>query len=206
VLELRCKQQHLAASCKQLPSGRNGFLLWSPSTTSQLALADMASSQPCLHGPDCGHPAIRHEDHVGFLQDGDLHCYVRQKGTAKFRVEKHKLDHAGPCCSPTADELEQHTHHDQAHPCNCDGTLAGIDSPLPVGTKVRHGDHYDFLVGDAIHHRKGDVCMEHGKVELLGGEELERHMYMFDVPTGIGSIAVPYSTNKTSLPFWIMLV
>eukprot|EP00953_Heterococcus_sp_UTEX-ZZ885_P013748 7840-Heterococcus_DN1.PRE.2 len=163
-------------------------------------------TSPCLHGPDCGHPAIRHEDHVGFLQDGDLHCYVRQKGTAKFRVEKHKLDHAGPCCSPTADELDHHTHHDQAEPCNCDGTLTGIDSPLPIGTKVRHGDHYDFLVGDAIHHRKGGVCMEHGKVELLGGEELERSMYMFDVPTGIGSIAVPYSTNKTSLPFWIMLV
>lgn len=26
-----------------------------------------------VHGPDCGHPRIRHEDHYDFVVDGHLH-------------------------------------------------------------------------------------------------------------------------------------
>ena len=30
------------------------------------------------HGPGCGHPAIRHNDHVDYLHDGHLHHPHRQ--------------------------------------------------------------------------------------------------------------------------------
>jgi hypothetical protein len=166
----------------------------------------MSPLSHCLHGPECGHQAIEHNNHVGFLQDGDLHCFVRTSGSNKFKIEKHELPHTGPCCPPYENEGDSagsgHSHSDEIEPCGCYGSL---NEGLPDGnsSKVLHGSHYDWLVGSAMHHRKGDNCMNHGTLQLIAPEDLERHMLFRSLPEGIAGVN---KAKDASLPFYIMLM
>ncbi len=105
------------------------------------------SAHTHVHGSDCGHPAIRHADHVDYLHDGHLHtvhgdhvdeCSIAVDAvnpaacTPKHACTGHAKDHAhGPGCG---------------HPA------------------VPHGDHTDYLVGDHLHHTHGNHCDDHGPV------------------------------------------
>ena len=38
-----------------------------------------SSKREHVHGKSCGHTVIQHGDHVGYLQDGELHCKVPEE-------------------------------------------------------------------------------------------------------------------------------
>jgi hypothetical protein len=102
------------------------------------------------HGPGCGHTAIRHDDHIDHLHDGELHHH--DAGS----VERHALpvSEANPGdCTPDHDCAEHDAHHQHGPDCGHE--------------TVPHGDHVDYLVGGHLHHPHGDHCDDHGAVEVI---------------------------------------
>ena len=101
------------------------------------------------HGPKCGYTAVRHEDRIYYLHDGELH---RHEGND---VESHSLAiserNPGDC---TPDHDCPHHEGDHEHGSDC-----GHE-------RVPHGDHVDYLVGGHLHHPHGDHCDDHGSVQL----------------------------------------
>jgi hypothetical protein len=101
------------------------------------------------HGPKCGHPAIRHGDHVDYLHDGHLH---HPHGD---HVDEHIIEtsDANPVrCTPT----HSCAGHDAAHK---HGGSCGHEA-------VPHGDHVDYLVSGHLHHPHGNHCDDHGPLEM----------------------------------------
>jgi hypothetical protein len=94
-----------------------------------------------VHGPDCGHRAVRHGDHSDYLHDGHLHA------PHEGHADEHALDvdRRRPCVCAPIDCEDRHG--------------AGCGHP-----SVPHGDHVDFAVGCMLHHPHGDHCDLHGKV------------------------------------------
>lgn len=110
---------------------------------------------PHRHGPDCGHTAIRHGDHVDYLHDGHLH---RQEGDSVLEHSLPVNDENPDRCAPVAA-----SSHADDHLCGPD---CGHEA-------VPHGNHIDYIVIDAdgnarLHHPHGDHCDDHGPVELAG--------------------------------------
>jgi hypothetical protein len=102
------------------------------------------------HGPGCGHTAIRHDDHVDHLHDGELHHHHEES------VERHAIpvSETNPGdCTPDHDCAEHDAHHRHGADCGHEA--------------VPHGDHVDYLVGDHLHHPHGDHCDDHGAVEVI---------------------------------------
>ncbi len=98
------------------------------------------------HGPDCGHTAVQHGDHVDYLHDGHLH-----HPSGGTQVEEHALpvDGTNPAaCTPTHDCAGHEKGH--AHGVGC-----GHEA-------VPHGDHVNYLVAGHLHHPHGDHCDDHG--------------------------------------------
>lgn len=101
------------------------------------------------HGPDCGHVAIEHGDHVDHLYEGHLH-HTKTDGS----VEEHILE----------------VSEDNAAKCTPEHSCAGHDDDHEHGPEcghpaVPHGDHTDYLVDGHLHHPHGDHCDDHGAVE-----------------------------------------
>jgi hypothetical protein len=100
------------------------------------------------HGADCGHTAIRHEDHVDYLHDGHLHH------AHGGHVDEHAI---GVDANNPDDCTPQHA---------CDGHAAEHRHGPDCGHEaVPHGDHVDYLVKGHLHHPHGDHCDDHGPVE-----------------------------------------
>ena len=102
-----------------------------------------------VHGPDCGHIAVRHADHVDYLHGGHLH---RPHGD---HVDEHAIEisAANPAgCTPDH-ECEG---HGEAHE---HGPACGHE-PVP------HGDHVDYLVDGHLHHPHDSHCDDHGELKL----------------------------------------
>jgi hypothetical protein len=101
-----------------------------------------------VHGPGCGHTAVRHGDHVDYLHDGHLH---HPHGD---HVDEHVIEVSGKNpdrCTP------QH---------RCAGHDAGhVHGPGCGHEAVPHGDHVDYLVDGHVHHPHGDHCDDHGPLE-----------------------------------------
>lgn len=102
------------------------------------------------HGPECGHTAIKHGDHVDFVHDGHLH-HAKADGS----IEEHALPVSAdnPAdCTPT------HTcsGHDAEH----------VHGPDCGHEAVPHGDHVDYIVDGHLHHPHDGHCDDHGKVDL----------------------------------------
>jgi len=99
-----------------------------------------------VHGADCGHTAIKHDDHVDYLHDGHLHSAHGD------HIDEHvlaALDAKG-CKDHSCDG------HDAAH---AHGTTCGHE-PVP------HGDHTDYLVASHLHNAHDGHCDEHGVLAL----------------------------------------
>ena len=102
------------------------------------------------HGPQCGHIAIKHGDHVDYLHDGHLH---HPHGD---HVDEHSLDVGGSNperCTPNHDcgaHASSHTH----------GPGCGHEA-------VPHGDHTCYLVDGHLHYPHDGHCDDHGPVELV---------------------------------------
>lgn len=98
------------------------------------------------HGANCGHTAIKHDDHVDYLHDGHLH---HAHGD---HCDEHTLAVGGanPAeCKPTGC-ADTHVH----------GAGCGHEA-------VPHGDHVDYMVEGRLHHAHDGHCDDHGAVELV---------------------------------------
>ena len=103
-----------------------------------------------VHGPNCGHTAIKHNDHIDYLHDGHLH---HNHGD---HVDEHSIDisDVNPnVCTPD----HQCTGHDPDH----------VHGPDCGHEQVPHGDHIDYLVDGHLHHPHGNHCDDHGPIELV---------------------------------------
>ena len=91
-----------------------------------------------IHGQQCGHVAILHNDHIDYLHDGHLH----------FRQGDH---------------YEEHTIAvDETHPAVCSPLTCSCDHQAEGHERVPHGDHFDYLCNGELHHCHGDHCDSHG--------------------------------------------
>ncbi len=102
-----------------------------------------------VHGPGCGHTAVRHDGHVDYLHDGHLH---HKHGD---HVDEHRIDVSATnpaTCTPN----HRCAGHDAAHK---HGPGCGHEA-------VPHGDHVDYLVDGHLHHPHGDHCDDHGPLSL----------------------------------------
>lgn len=105
---------------------------------------------PHHHGPDCGHTAIQHGDHVDYLHDGHLH-----RPKADGTVEDHVL--------PVTAENPDGCSADGA----CEHSDGHVHGPGCGHEAVPHGDHVDYLVAGRLHHPHGDHCDDHGPVTVV---------------------------------------
>src|SRR3954452_7331675 len=95
------------------------------------------------HGPECGHTAIRHDEHGDHLHDGELHHHEQEN------VERHALavSETNPHdCKTDHDCAEHDTDHQHGPDCGHEA--------------VPHGDHVDYLVGGHLHHPMGIIATE----------------------------------------------
>ncbi|MEM0953696.1 MAG: hypothetical protein AAGI24_06120 [Pseudomonadota bacterium] len=101
------------------------------------------------HGPGCGHVAVQHGDHVGYLHDGHLHC-AHDDHYDEHVIEVSDENPAG--CLPHA----------------CNGHEAGhVHGPDCGHPAVPHGDHICYLVDGHLHHPHGDHCDNHGPLKTV---------------------------------------
>jgi len=117
-------------------------------------MADIHAQHQHQHGPNCGHTAIQHGDHVDYLHDGHLH-HPTAGG-----VEEHVL----PVTATNPDGCTSH---------HCSGHAADhVHGPNCGHEAVPHGDHIDYLVAGHLHHPHGDHCDDHGPVTVVppGGQ------------------------------------
>jgi hypothetical protein len=103
------------------------------------------------HGPNCGHTAIRHGDHIDYVHDGHLH-----HPTDGGEVEEHRIEVTAKNPNRCAPEYACDTH-DSGH---VHGPGCGHDA-------VPHGDHVDYIVDGRLHHQHGDHCDDHGPIEVV---------------------------------------
>jgi hypothetical protein len=102
-----------------------------------------------VHGPGCGHTAIRHENHIDYLHDGHLHA-IHGDHVDECQIDVNQTN--PDTCTP------EHTcgAHESSH-------VHGKD----CGHKaVPHGEHIDYLVHDHLHHPHSGHCDDHGEVRL----------------------------------------
>jgi hypothetical protein len=98
-----------------------------------------------VHGPGCGHQAVRHGDHVDYLHDGHLHSAHGDH----FDEHTIAVDAVNPAvCTPQ--------HACGGHPA------AHVHGPACGHAAVPHGDHVDYLVEGHLHHPCDGHCDDHG--------------------------------------------
>lgn len=100
------------------------------------------------HGPGCGHPAVKHGDHVDYAHDGHLHHACEHGAVEEHTLEvsaKNPID-----CTPN----HQCASHDASH----------VHGPDCGHAAIPHGDHTDYLVDGHLHHPHGNHCDDHGAV------------------------------------------
>ncbi|MFN0170652.1 MAG: hypothetical protein ACKV22_29880 [Bryobacteraceae bacterium] len=102
-----------------------------------------------IHGVGCGHLAVRHGDHVDYLHDGCLHW----EHDDHFDEHVIEVSDLNPVVC-TAGHV-------------CGGHAAGHVHGDGCGhSKVPHGDHFDYLVMDHLHHAHDGHCDDHGRLSL----------------------------------------
>jgi len=102
-----------------------------------------------VHGPGCGHAAIKHNGHTDYIHDGHLHAvHEDHVDECKLNVSESNPD----TCTPQ--------HACGAHePSHVHGQGCGHEA-LP------HGEHTDYLVYGHLHHPHNGHCDDHGAVNL----------------------------------------
>jgi hypothetical protein len=102
-----------------------------------------------IHGPTCGHKAVKHDGHVDYLQDGHLQN-VHSDGIDEHRIE---VSRSNPMqCTP-------------GHLCG-GHEASHVHGPNCGHEAVPHGDHMDYLVKDHLHHPHKGHCDDHGKLSI----------------------------------------
>lgn len=112
-------------------------------------MAHLHANHQHQHGPNCGHTAVKHGDHVDYLHDGCLH-HVGNAGVEEHALEVTAQNPAGCTRGHTCNGHDQNHKH---------GPGCGHEA-------VPHGDHVDYLVDGHLHHPHGDHCDNHGPVQV----------------------------------------
>lgn len=82
---------------------------------------------------------IKHEDHYGYVHDDELTCFDKENK----QFLQHSLEH----------KIEKNcikVNHHHTHEGN---------------QKIRHLDHFDYIVGNRLHYVHDDHCDDHGEIE-----------------------------------------
>ena len=103
------------------------------------------------HGQDCGHTAVKHNDHVDYLHDGHLHHPGSGTSVEHHSIEVSDKNPAG-CTSGHVCSGHEEGH---VHGPNC-----GHEA-------VPHGDHTCYLVDGHLHHPHDGHCDDHGPLEVV---------------------------------------
>lgn len=104
------------------------------------------------HGPACGHPAIKHGDHVDYLHDGHLH-HMQADGSVVEHVLPADSTNPSGCTSNGA---------------GCGGhEISHVHGPNCGHAGVPHGDHVCYIVNGRLHYPHGNHCDDHGPVTLV---------------------------------------
>lgn len=102
-----------------------------------------------VHGPGCGHIAVKHNGHIDYLHDGHLHH------SHQGHYDEHAIEVSAEnpdACTPNHDcqgHAAEHRH----------GSGCGHEA-------VPHGDHVDYLVEGHLHHPHGDHCDDQGTLTV----------------------------------------
>ena len=110
--------------------------------------AEIHKGHDHIHGKDCGHIAVVHNDHVDYLHDGHLH------NMHDGHIDDHVLEVSD---THPVQEVLAEEHGDHMH-AEADATHI----------MVPHGDHMDFYHDGHLHHVHGDHIDEHGILEKAG--------------------------------------
>lgn len=87
-----------------------------------------------VHGPDCGHAAEQHGDHVDYNHDGhDHHTHVQRSDEAGNEV--HECD------------IVIHENHEHVHGPNC-GHKTRVKNGI---TEYLHDGHWHHMHGNHVH-------------------------------------------------------
>ncbi|CAL8464237.1 g3772 [Coccomyxa elongata] len=108
----------------------------------------------CCGTAACTHTVVDHSGHVGYIVDGHLYCRPDEHGP----LIPHSLDLDERC---SVVKLLDHVHGP-----NCGHEI------------VAHGDHFDFLVGDELHHvPSGDLdgCCPRGCIAHYASGTILHH-------------------------------
>ena len=97
------------------------------------------------HGENCGHVAIKHDDHTDYLHEGHLH-FVHGEHTDEHQIAESVQNPSA--CTP------EHNCHEQTHQHGADCGHQAIP----------HGTHVDYLVDGHLHHPCSGHCDDHGKI------------------------------------------
>lgn len=102
-----------------------------------------------LHGEDCGHVAIVHDDHVDYVHDGHLH-HVHGD-----HVDEHELpaDSGGAACATDHACSSHEAEHDHGVGCGHEA--------------VPHDGHIDYVVDGHVHRIHADHCDDHGPIATV---------------------------------------
>jgi hypothetical protein len=102
-----------------------------------------------VSGEPHGRTAVRHEDHVDYLDHGRL---VHEEGG---RTEEHRI-----AVSPRNPDRCDAAHRVQAQPGHVHGPGCGHEA-------VPHGSHVDYLVDGRLQHPHGDHIDDHGALTIV---------------------------------------
>jgi hypothetical protein len=106
------------------------------SVTFASAKVEHKSHESHKHGENCGHAAIKHNDHVDYMHDGHFH-----NTTSAGKVVEHKVRVAA-----SKDHVKAPAENGHTHGVNC-----GHE-------RIEHGEHSDYVVDGNVHHVHGDHC------------------------------------------------
>lgn len=96
-----------------------------------------------VHGENCGHTRVQHEDHFDYLHDGHLH-YVH---------DGHYDEHTIAVSATNPADCA-------AVECTCDHATVCSHEAVP------HGDHIDHIVNGRLHHSHNGHCDDHGAIVM----------------------------------------
>ena len=141
---------------------------------SKLNTGEENADNPHTCGVQCGHPAVLHNGHVGYLKDGQLFCQMKTiDGDSITRI------HA----------VSPHTHAvcDRPHTQVEDGKKLDFDAQpddwKAKAHRVKHGDHFDYLIGDTVYTEDG---VTHGHLDVLDDDEVAQSGVVIQHPAEAG--------------------
>lgn len=102
-----------------------------------------------VHGPNCGHKAVKHGDHIDYLHDGHLH---------------HSHEGHYDECSIGIDSKNPN-QCTEGHACSAH-EASHVHGPGCGHEAIPHGDHIDYLVDGHLHHQHNGHCDSHGPLAL----------------------------------------